>query len=50
MTVLDRPLSRPKPPPGLRRKQRNRLALNVAAAAFCVLWAFPVYWMFDTAF
>ena len=50
MTVLDRPLSRPKPPPGLRRKQRNRVALNVAAILFCVLWAFPVYWMFDTAF
>lgn len=33
-----------------RRRGRHRFALNAAAVLFCVLWAFPVYWMFDTAF
>jgi len=33
-----------------RRKRRNRALLNAAATGFCVVWAFPVYWMFDTAF
>ncbi len=58
MTVLDNPLarrSRPSPPrpahrPGLRRKRLGRVALNAAAVLFCAIWAFPVYWMFDTAF
>ena len=34
----------------LSRKRRNRAALNAVATAFCVVWAFPVYWMFNTAF
>ena len=29
---------------------RRRLALNGAAALFCVVWIFPVYWMVNTAF
>ena len=28
----------------------RRIPLNAAAVAFCALWAFPVYWMFNTAF
>ena len=31
---------------GVRRKP----VLNAAAAGFCLLWAFPVYWMLNTAF
>jgi N,N'-diacetylchitobiose transport system permease protein len=34
----------------LRRRRRRRIALNAAAVLFCVVWAFPVYWMLDTAF
>lgn len=34
----------------LGRKRRNRAALNAAAVVFCVVWAFPVYWMLNTAF
>jgi N,N'-diacetylchitobiose transport system permease protein len=33
-----------------RRPRGRRALLNAAAAAFCVLWAFPVYWMINTAF
>ena len=32
------------------RPRARRRALNAAAVLFCVLWAFPVYWMVDTAF
>jgi N,N'-diacetylchitobiose transport system permease protein len=30
--------------------RRRRRALNAAAVAFCVVWAFPVYWMLNTTF
>jgi N,N'-diacetylchitobiose transport system permease protein len=30
--------------------RRHRIALNTGATIFCVIWAFPVYWMFNTAF
>jgi len=33
-----------------RRRTRRRPVLNACAFAFCVLWAFPVYWMVNTAF
>lgn len=29
---------------------RHKAGLNAAATLFCVVWAFPVYWMFNTAF
>jgi N,N'-diacetylchitobiose transport system permease protein len=28
----------------------RRISANAAAAVFCVVWAFPVYWMVNTAF
>jgi N,N'-diacetylchitobiose transport system permease protein len=31
-------------------RRARRVALNAAAAAFCVLWIFPVYWMLNTSF
>jgi len=33
-----------------RRRGRAGLALNAAAALFCAVWIFPVYWMLNTAF
>ena len=32
------------------RQKASRPVLNGAAAVFCLLWAFPVYWMLNTAF
>lgn len=34
----------------VRRRTGHRVALNGAAALFCIVWIFPVYWMVDTAF
>jgi N,N'-diacetylchitobiose transport system permease protein len=34
----------------LKRPKPARVAVNAAAVLFCVLWAFPVYWMVNTAF
>lgn len=53
ITTLTRPGGAGRPGgTGARRgrRRRRRVALNAAAALFCVVWAFPVYWMFDTAF
>jgi N,N'-diacetylchitobiose transport system permease protein len=36
-------------PTSLKPRPR-RIALNLAATLFCVVWAFPVYWMVNTAF
>lgn len=41
--------------PTMRRRRRNRatprrLLVNGIAIVFCLLWAFPVYWMVNTAF
>ena len=33
-----------------RRRTGRKVALNGAAALFCVIWIFPVYWMVNTAF
>ena len=33
-----------------QRQKRSRSTLNGAAVVFCLLWAFPVYWMLNTAF
>ena len=33
-----------------RRRTGHKVALNGAAALFCVIWIFPVYWMVNTAF
>ena len=33
-----------------RRRTGRKFALNGAAALFCVVWIFPVYWMVNTAF
>ena len=33
-----------------RRRTGHRVALNGAAALFCIVWIFPVYWMVNTAF
>ena len=33
-----------------RRPLLPRITLNVAAAVFCLVWIFPVYWMVNTAF
>ena len=33
-----------------RRRTGRKAALNGAAALFCVIWIFPVYWMVNTAF
>lgn len=35
---------------GRRRRRKLHLAGNITAIVFCVLWAFPVYWMINTAF
>lgn len=32
------------------RRRRRNLGANAAAAAFVVVWLFPVYWMINTAF
>lgn len=34
----------------MRSRPRRRVALYTVATAFCVVWAFPVYWMLNTAF
>lgn len=34
----------------MRTSRAGRIALNAAAAVFCVVWAFPIYWMLNTAF
>jgi N,N'-diacetylchitobiose transport system permease protein len=36
--------------PGLAAKRTRRALLNAAAVVFVVVWAFPVYWMVNTAF
>lgn len=53
ITTLTRPgrPSRPGRTAARRGRRRSRrVALNAAAALFCAVWAFPVYWMFDTEF
>ena len=34
----------------MRARRARRVALNLAATAFCVVWIFPVYWMLNTSF
>ena len=34
----------------MKRPRAVRVAVNASATVFCVLWAFPVYWMVNTAF
>ncbi|MBW8481317.1 carbohydrate ABC transporter permease [Actinomadura parmotrematis] len=34
----------------MKRSRPARIALNAAAAAFCAVWIFPVYWMVNSAF
>jgi N,N'-diacetylchitobiose transport system permease protein len=36
--------------PRSRKPRAGRIWLNAAAVCFCVVWAFPVYWMLNTAF
>lgn len=40
----------PSRPAKLRRRRRPRIGSNVVAVVFCLVWAFPVYWMVNTAF
>jgi N,N'-diacetylchitobiose transport system permease protein len=35
---------------GRRRRHRLHLGVNITAIVFSVIWAFPVYWMINTAF
>ena len=40
----------PRAPRARRRRSPGRIALDVVAVAFGLLWLFPVYWMVDAAF
>jgi N,N'-diacetylchitobiose transport system permease protein len=40
----------PAPKGGRRRRRRRHLGVNITAIVFSVIWAFPVYWMINTAF
>jgi len=44
------PVTRIAPPPGRRRRRRGRALTNLAGLVTFVVFAFPVYWMFSTAF
>ena len=33
-----------------RRRRKLHLGVNITAIVFSVIWAFPVYWMINTAF
>lgn len=35
---------------GTRRRRKLHLGANITAVVFSVIWAFPVYWMINTAF
>ena len=35
---------------GKRRRRRLHLGANITALLFSIIWAFPVYWMINTAF
>ena len=37
-------------PRGKRRRRRLHLGANITALVFSIIWAFPVYWMINTAF
>jgi len=46
----ERPGDVPPPPRGERRRRRLHLGANITALVFSIIWAFPVYWMINTAF
>ena len=35
---------------GQRRRRKRHVGVNITAIVFSVIWAFPVYWMINTAF
>jgi N,N'-diacetylchitobiose transport system permease protein len=43
------PAGSPRPARRRRRRPRNRVA-NLVGLIFCLLWAFPLYWMLNTSF